>query len=56
MNLKSMLEAEERTFARRQRLEAERVARGEPAPANNWKPPDPNLDAWGKPLKKPRRR
>ena len=56
MSFESLLDKEDRDKDRRERQEAERIARGEPEPVSRWTPPDPTLDAWGKPLKKERQR
>jgi len=51
MSFESLLDKEDRDRDRRERQEAERIARGEPEPVSRWTPPDPTLDAWGKPKK-----
>lgn len=47
---------DDRVRARIERKAEERAARGEPEPVYTWRPPNPDLDVWGKPKKKERQR
>lgn len=57
MALESLLAKEDADYERRERREAERLARGEPEPAYHFTPPTPEqLEAWRQQIQPKRRR
>jgi hypothetical protein len=57
MSFESLLDKEDRDYERRQRREAERLARGEPEPIYNFRPPSPEqIELWRQQMLPKRRR
>jgi hypothetical protein len=57
MAFESLLAKEDADYERRQRREAERIARGEPEPFYDFRPPTPEqIEAWRQRMLPKRRR
>jgi hypothetical protein len=54
-NIKSLSDKEDRDYDRRAQQEELRKAAGLPEPVYHWKEPNPDLDHFGNPKRKPRR-